>query len=197
MAEIPADRYELAIAGEGPEAFTAELRRRAGDLPVRFLGWTDPAAFLDGIDLLAVPSVWHEPFGRVTVEAFAHGVPVVGSPYGGTKELIRTGETGFLFTPEEPGSLRRVFDRLAADPALLPRMSAAVRGEAAAYAPGPVTAAFLRFYDRVLSASPSASTAPSRPTRPSETAAAGPVTRAAACEPTSAEPTRRYESTPA
>lgn len=40
------------------------------------------------IDLLLVPSLWEEPFGRVVVEAASKGVLVLGSTRGGIKELI-------------------------------------------------------------------------------------------------------------
>ncbi|OFZ27876.1 MAG: hypothetical protein A2381_07730 [Bdellovibrionales bacterium RIFOXYB1_FULL_37_110] len=47
------------------------------------------------VDALLWPVRWHEPFGIAIIEAFAFGVPVIGSPYGSLKELI-TKETGFI-----------------------------------------------------------------------------------------------------
>lgn len=47
-------------------------------------------------DVLIVPSIWEEPFGRVVIEANQHGLPVIGSNKGGIKEIINligTGET--------------------------------------------------------------------------------------------------------
>ena len=38
-----------------------------------------------------------EAFGRVTVEAMLHGVPVIGAASGGTLELIKDGTTGMLY----------------------------------------------------------------------------------------------------
>lgn len=38
-----------------------------------------------------------EAFGRITAEAMMGGMPVIGSDTGGTPELIRAGETGFLY----------------------------------------------------------------------------------------------------
>ena len=39
-----------------------------------------------------------EAMGRVTVEAMASGLPVIGHARGGTPELVRDGITGFLYT---------------------------------------------------------------------------------------------------
>ncbi|WP_136656799.1 glycosyltransferase [Nitratireductor sp. XY-223] len=44
-----------------------------------------------------------ENFGRVTTEAMAYGVPVLGTSAGGTPEIIRHGETGLLFPVGEAG----------------------------------------------------------------------------------------------
>ena len=47
-------------------------------------------------DVIIVPSIWEEPFGRVVIEANQYGLPVIGSNRGGIKEtldLIHTGET--------------------------------------------------------------------------------------------------------
>jgi glycosyltransferase involved in cell wall biosynthesis len=44
--------------------------------------------------LLLVPSQWEETFGRVAIEAFANGIPVIGSSVGGLKEHV--GEAGIL-----------------------------------------------------------------------------------------------------
>lgn len=43
----------------------------------------------------------HEAQGRVTVEAMFYGCPVIGFDGGGTTEIIKNGETGFLFKTEE------------------------------------------------------------------------------------------------
>ena len=39
----------------------------------------------------------NEAFGRVTLEAMLHGIPVVGSNVGGTLELIKNRETGMIY----------------------------------------------------------------------------------------------------
>ncbi|KAK4760746.1 hypothetical protein SAY87_005639 [Trapa incisa] len=44
-----------------------------------------------------------ETFGRVTIEAMAFGLPVLGTDAGGTKEIVRHNETGLLHPPGHPG----------------------------------------------------------------------------------------------
>jgi glycosyltransferase involved in cell wall biosynthesis len=43
----------------------------------------------------------YESFGRIFIEAMAHGIPVVAAQGGGASELIQDGENGFLFDPED------------------------------------------------------------------------------------------------
>jgi glycosyltransferase involved in cell wall biosynthesis len=69
-----------------------DLRARHG---VR--AWTDAVeALYQALDVLAVPSQWEEPFGRVSVEAQACGVPVLLSNVGGLPETLEPGVTGEL-----------------------------------------------------------------------------------------------------
>lgn len=49
-------------------------------------------------DVLIVPSIWEEPFGRVVIEGNQYGLPVIGSNRGGIKEIIDNIKTGELFT---------------------------------------------------------------------------------------------------
>jgi glycosyltransferase involved in cell wall biosynthesis len=48
----------------------------------------DVVSVLHASDLVAVPSVWDEPFGRVIIEAMATGCPVVASRVGGIPEIL-------------------------------------------------------------------------------------------------------------
>lgn len=47
-------------------------------------------------DALAIISPIKETFGILTLEAMASGIPVLGYDYGGNKDLVRHGETGYL-----------------------------------------------------------------------------------------------------
>jgi glycosyltransferase involved in cell wall biosynthesis len=49
-----------------------------------------------------------EAFGRVVVEAMAHGVPVVAGNTGGIPEIVSDGETGCLFPVGDQGRLAQI-----------------------------------------------------------------------------------------
>lgn len=69
--------------------------------------WTrDLRPYYAAMDALAVPSEWLEPFARVSIEAQACGVPVLGSRIGGIPETLREGETGLLYEPGDVASWR-------------------------------------------------------------------------------------------
>ena len=57
-----------------------------------------PAALMLA-DIVAMPSIDPEPFGRVAIEAQAMGRPVVAFNHGGAAESIIDGETGWLVPP--------------------------------------------------------------------------------------------------
>jgi glycosyltransferase involved in cell wall biosynthesis len=75
-----------------------------------------------------------EAFGRVTTEAMAFGLPVLGTSAGGTKEIIEDGVTGYLFPTAEAGQamLRARVEALVRDKSLALRLGAAGREHALA-----------------------------------------------------------------
>jgi glycosyltransferase involved in cell wall biosynthesis len=65
---------------------------------VKVIGKVDFAKFYDiyqRTDVVVVPSLWLEPFGRVVIEALCAGRPVVVNPIGGLREQIIDGFNGF------------------------------------------------------------------------------------------------------
>jgi len=58
------------------------------------------------MDLLAVPSIEYDTFGRVSIEAQACGTPVLGSRLGGIVETLEEEVTGRLLPPGDIGSWR-------------------------------------------------------------------------------------------
>ena len=59
-----------------------------------------------GAKFIVVPSRWYEVVGLVILEAYAHGKPVIASRMGGIPEVVEDGETGYLFDPDQPETLR-------------------------------------------------------------------------------------------
>lgn len=95
----------LTIAGDGPERalLTAEAPPN-----VRFVGQVSRAevdAHMRRAACLVMPSIWFEGFPMTLVEAFANGLPVIGSRLGALEEVIEHGRTGLLVTPGEADEL--------------------------------------------------------------------------------------------
>jgi glycosyltransferase involved in cell wall biosynthesis len=84
-------------------------------------------AMLQQFDVLIFPSIYEEPLARITQEAMASGLAVVGTTTGGTKEILRDGETGFTFAPEDVQGLAEQVARLITYPDLRCRLAQAGR----------------------------------------------------------------------
>lgn len=91
----------LDIAGEGwarpqLEALIEQLGIRDR---VTWHGWCDREKLdqlFQGCYALVFPSLWPEPAGLVTLEAYARFRPVIASAVGGIPDYVRDGETGIL-----------------------------------------------------------------------------------------------------
>jgi glycosyltransferase involved in cell wall biosynthesis len=98
------------------EYFAREIEPLLADPLVEFLGEIGEDAkmsFLASARALLFPVDWPEPFGLVTIEALACGVPVIARPRGALPELLTDGHTGFLAeTVEEMADAVRRIDRI-------------------------------------------------------------------------------------
>ncbi len=93
----------LIVVGDGP--LRQEVEHAGG---VRAVGWLpadEVLQIMKGARFLVFPSLWPEPFGRVIIEAFACGLPVLASPLGAAGDLVRDEATGLHFLPGEPSDL--------------------------------------------------------------------------------------------
>jgi glycosyltransferase involved in cell wall biosynthesis len=98
-------RLELTVAGEGPQLEQLQGLARKTGVDVNFAGWLDSERqwdLLRQVDLLAVPSLWPEPFGLVGLEAGRLGVPSAGYAVGGITDWLIPGETGELASGDPP-----------------------------------------------------------------------------------------------
>jgi len=111
--QLPAEGWELLIAGresDGEDTFQV----LASGLPVQFTGFIPPRELFDRIDVLVVPSIWAEPLPRTILEAYAAGVPVIGSDSGGIPDLIGTANRDWLFPPGDAQALAAAMQRVLA-----------------------------------------------------------------------------------
>lgn len=101
-------RVRLRIIGTGSEE--QALRQLAAELggDVEFTGYLTGSALRAAISTaraVVIPSEWYENAPISVMEASALGRPVIGANIGGIPELIRPGETGFIFTSGSVDSL--------------------------------------------------------------------------------------------
>jgi glycosyltransferase involved in cell wall biosynthesis len=121
-------------------------------LPVEFLGFVEPRAFLRSIDVLVVPSVWIEPFGLSVVEAWAAGAPVIGARSGAVTELAGRLGQEWVVPPADPVALAaRMAQVLSVGRAALPRPSA-FKALLQEVCPERMTDQYLDFYQDCLRA---------------------------------------------
>ena len=149
-AQIQNESAGLTLIGAGPEE--AALKRLAAELgvDVRFTGplsGQELARELNRHEILAVPSLWAEPFGNVALEGLACGCVVVGSNDGGLPDAI--GPAGLLFERGNLADLVAQLRRLLTDP----RLHQSLRGKAAAHLEARreevVCSEYLRILERV------------------------------------------------
>jgi glycosyltransferase involved in cell wall biosynthesis len=81
--------------------------------------------------VVAVPSIFPEPFGLVATEAMSVGTPVVASAVGGLPAVLGHGAAGVLVAPGDPDALREALTELLADPARRVALGAAGRQRSA------------------------------------------------------------------
>lgn len=63
--------------------------------------------------VVVVPSLYLDPFPTVNLEAMAAGRPVVGTCFGGTKEVVVNNETGYIVNPYDKKELaEKIIDLL-------------------------------------------------------------------------------------
>jgi glycogen synthase len=126
------NQVSLTLLGSGHpdyEAFLHDLveRERLHD----FVTFHKPVSkdrmpsIFQQFDVLIFPSIYEEPLARMTQEAMASGLVVVGTTTGGTKEILRDGETGLTFSPEDSDGLAEQVTRLLLDPELRSRLAQA------------------------------------------------------------------------
>jgi len=93
----------LKIVGSGPlmgevQVFVREQNLKCVEV-LGQCGYKEVLTLMKSARCLVFPSEWYETFGRVVVEAFACGVPVIASRLGAMAEIVEDRRTGLLFEP--------------------------------------------------------------------------------------------------
>jgi glycosyltransferase involved in cell wall biosynthesis len=128
---------EFVICGEGRRlAATQRLAARLGlGERVSFPGWLGVEALASALgeaSVVAVPSLWPEPFSLVGIEALSAGRPVVASATGGIEDWLAPGVNGLGVEAGSVGALAAALNELLADPERQAQMGEAGRQMVAA-----------------------------------------------------------------
>lgn len=121
----------LKIVGDGPLADQVQIAAQASD-KVEWLGRRSVDEVYDlmgNAQFLVFPSKWYETFGRVAVEAFAKGTPVIAAKIGAIAELVDHERTGLYFEPGNPDDLATKVNWILSHPEALKQMGHAARAE--------------------------------------------------------------------
>jgi glycosyltransferase involved in cell wall biosynthesis len=150
VAQIRADLRPVVRAfGAGPalEGVRAEAVRRGVELdaPGAVPAETVRAAFDEGT-LVALPSVWAEPFGYTGIEAFARGRTVVAYDVGGVTSWLESHVNGVAVRRADEAALGRTIDALLSEERLRAELEANARRDAERYRLAPVVDALLSAY---------------------------------------------------
>ncbi|ARV62814.1 colanic acid biosynthesis glycosyltransferase WcaL [Nostocales cyanobacterium HT-58-2] len=113
-------RIQLDIAGEGWER--PRLEKLADKLGINnritWHGWCDSNKLnqlYEQCFAVIFPSIWPEPAGLVTLEAYAHYRPVIAAAVGGIPEYLRDRETGILVPANDTKTLAEAITDLSCD----------------------------------------------------------------------------------
>ena len=89
------------VRAQSQHPFLSRIKKRAAELDgaVAFTGYVDHAEtphLYAAADLVVVPSLWREPFGKVVTEAMAVGKAIIASNRGAIPEIIAHNQDGLL-----------------------------------------------------------------------------------------------------
>ena len=109
---IDNNMIELLIAGKGEyEEFVKNIAKEDKRVVYKgFLSEEEKNSLLMSSDVLIIPSNWPEPFGRVIIEAYKFGLPVIGTNIGGIPEVIDNNITGLLVEANNKEQLSEAID---------------------------------------------------------------------------------------
>ncbi len=110
----------LVIAGEPTEGEGSDYFKYLKNLAeefkiednVKFAGFIEnTSGFYRALDVFVMASE-SETYGLVTLEAMASGVPVIGTNRGGTKEILNSGEFGYLYEPDNMRQFCEIIEKI-------------------------------------------------------------------------------------
>jgi len=142
---------KLMLVGDGPDfAFIKEAVSRLNlNDDVVFLGRQDNVVpLLNSADLYLLPSK-SESFGVSALEALSCSVPVIGTNVGGLKEVVKDGECGYLFGPEDIGGMTKAALDILSSKSKLEKMTQEARKTALTFDAKVIIPKYIEYYKKI------------------------------------------------
>lgn len=112
------------------------------------LDYEETKKHLASSEILVVPSLWPEPFGRVAVEGMAAEVPVIVAPYGGLPEVV--GDAGMVLKEVTVNELRQSILRLHKDATLRKRLIEKGKAQSKIFHPKTIADKIIDLYENLI-----------------------------------------------
>lgn len=103
------ENISLTLCGDG-DMKKYLLDQIKDDSRVKYLGKLESGILMKvykDSDVLIVPSLWEEPFGRVIIEGNMNGLPVIASNRGGIPEILNIMNSGITYSAESEEELKK------------------------------------------------------------------------------------------
>jgi glycosyltransferase involved in cell wall biosynthesis len=113
------------------------------------LNYEETKAHLASSEILVVPSIWPEPFGRVAVEGMAAGVPTIVSPHGALPEVVK--DAGLVLKEVTSSEIRGAVLRIRSDKTLKNRLVEKGRERSTLFHPSKIADEIISLYKKLLS----------------------------------------------
>jgi len=126
------DKIPLKIVGEGPLSDMVAAAAVRQPHAIEWLGrrpMPEVHELMGEAKMLIFPSKWYETFGRVAIEAFAKGTPVIAANIGAIAELVEHGRTGLHFQPGDAVDLATQVEWALTHPTDIAKMRLEARAE--------------------------------------------------------------------
>lgn len=151
------DTIELLIAGRGPyEENLKDLATKLGITDkVKFIGnvsGNDKEEFYNSVNVIVIPSSSWENHPLVAMEAQLRERPVIGTDFGGIREIVMNGKTGEIVPIADSKSLSSAMLKLARNKELIFEYGKAGRKRSVSmFTPAPHINMLTNVYEKILS----------------------------------------------
>lgn len=105
--------YKINVIGSGNIINKLKSQSRREGLNIKFYGFVSHMSqkfieIMKESHILLAPSLWHEPFGIVILEAMNFGIPVIASNRGGIKEIVKQNDVGIIVPPDPENIAKKI-----------------------------------------------------------------------------------------